>query len=151
LFDSEKRIALPAWKRRIGFVFQDNRLFPHLSVKNNLAYGRFMNGLARDPSHEAHVIQMLDIEKLLARDIGDLSGGEQQRVAIGRALLAKPQLLLLDEPMSSLDANRKREIQPYLLRLAAEGVPMIYVSHDADEIAELAGRIVTVENGIARI
>jgi molybdate transport system ATP-binding protein len=94
---------------------------------------------------------MLDIEKLFARDIGDLSGGEQQRVAIGRALLAKPQLLLLDEPMSSLDANRKREIQPYLLRLAAEGVPMIYVSHDADEIAQLADRIVTVENGTARI
>lgn len=150
LFDSEKRISLPAWQRRIGFVFQDNRLFPHLSVKNNLAYGRFMNGLGRDPFHEAHVITMLDIEKLLARDIGELSGGEQQRVAIGRALLTKPQLLLLDEPMSSLDANRKREIQPYLLRLAAEGVPMIYVSHNADEIAELAGFVVSVEHGIAR-
>ena len=150
LFDSEKRISLPAWQRRIGFVFQDNRLFPHLSVKNNLAYGRFMNGLGHDPFHEAHVITMLDIEKLLARDIGELSGGEQQRVAIGRALLTKPQLLLLDEPMSSLDANRKREIQPYLLRLAAEGVPMIYVSHNADEIAELAGFVVSVEHGIAR-
>ncbi len=150
LFDSEKRISLPAWQRRIGFVFQDNRLFPHLSVKNNLAYGRFMNGLGHDPFHETHVITMLDIEKLLARDIGELSGGEQQRVAIGRALLTKPQLLLLDEPMSSLDANRKREIQPYLLRLAAEGVPMIYVSHNADEIAELAGFVVSVEHGIAR-
>lgn len=150
LFNSEKGIALPAWKRRIGFVFQDSRLFPHLSVKNNLAYGRFMNGLPRDAAHEAHVIAMLDIQDLLARDSGALSGGEQQRVAIGRALLAKPRLLLLDEPMSSLDDKRKAEIKPYLLRLATEGVPMIYVSHDADEIAELAGQVVSVDHGRAR-
>lgn len=149
LFDSQKHLGVPAWRRRIGFVFQDSRLFPHLSVKNNLTYGRIMNGLKRDTSHEAHVISLLDIENLLARDIGDLSGGEQQRVAIGRALLAKPQLLLLDEPMSSLDEDRKREIQPYLLRLANEGVPMIYVSHDADEIAKLARHVVKVERGVA--
>ena len=149
LFDSQHNINQPAWRRRIGFVFQDNRLFPHLSVKNNLHYGRVMNRLSRDPAHEDHVITMLDIGALLERGVADLSGGEQQRVAIGRALFAKPQLLLLDEPMSSLDEKRKREIQPYLLRLAAEGVPMIYVSHDADEIAKLAGHVIKVEHGRA--
>lgn len=149
LFDSKAKVNDPAWRRHIGFVFQDNRLFPHLSVKNNLHYGRVMNRLSRDPAHEDHVITMLDIGALLERGVADLSGGEQQRVAIGRALFAKPQLLLLDEPMSSLDEKRKREIQPYLLRLAAEGVPMIYVSHDADEIAKLAGHVIKVENGRA--
>ena len=147
LYDSAAAVNRPAWRRHIGFVFQDNRLFPHLSVKHNLHYGRVMNRLPRDVAHEDHVITMLNIGALLQRGVGDLSGGEQQRVAIGRALLAKPLLLLLDEPMSSLDHNRKQEIEPYLLRLAAEGVPMIYVSHDADEIARLAGHIVLVEAG----
>ena len=151
LFDSQHNINQPAWRRRIGFVFQDNRLFPHLSVKQNLHYGRVMNRLPRDHAHENHVIAMLDIGALLPRGISDLSGGEQQRVAMGRALLSKPLLLLLDEPMSSLDQARKREIQPYLLRLAQEGVPMIYVSHDADEIAQLAGCVLHVAHGQASL
>lgn len=150
LFDSARNISLPAHRRRVGYVFQDSRLFPHLSVKNNLSYGRVMNALSRDPAHEAHVIALLDIGHLLGRNIDDLSGGEKQRVAIGRALLAKPRLLLLDEPMSSLDAARKQEIRPYLLRLAQEGLPMIYVSHDADEIAALAGCVIRVERGHAQ-
>lgn len=151
LFDKAHNIDLPAHRRRIGFVFQDSRLFPHLSVKNNLSYGRVMNGLPRDDAHQAHVIAMLDIERLLDRSVDDLSGGEKQRVAIGRALLAKPRLLLLDEPMSSLDDARKQEILPYLLRLAGEGVPMIYVSHDADEIAQLAGCVIRVVHGVAHM
>ena len=150
LFESARGIDVPPHRRRIGFVFQDSRLFPHLSVKNNLAYGRVMNGFSRDRAHEAHVIAMLDIGHLLDRSIDDLSGGEKQRVAMGRALLAQPQLLLLDEPMSSLDEARKREVLPYLLRLSAEGVPMIYVSHDADEIAQLSRCVIRVENGCAQ-
>lgn len=149
LFDSHERIDVPPFRRRIGFVFQDSRLFPHLSVRNNLAYGRVMNRLAKDPAHEAHVIDLLNIGALLNRDTTELSGGEQQRVAMGRALLARPELLLLDEPLSSLDEARKNEILPFLLRLANEGVPMIYVSHDADEVAQLAGCIVHVKNGHA--
>lgn len=149
LFDKAGQIDVPAHRRRIGFVFQDSRLFPHLSVKNNLAYGRVMNALARDRAHEAHVIELLDIGHLLERSVDDLSGGEKQRVAIGRALLAKPRLLLLDEPMSSLDEARKQDILPYLIRLGGEGVPMIYVSHDADEIAQLARCIVRVVHGRA--
>lgn len=150
LFDARRGIDAPPHKRRIGFVFQDTRLFPHLSVKNNLAYGRVMNSLPKDLAHEAHVIALLDIGHLLTRSTDDLSGGEKQRVAIARALLAKPQLLLLDEPLSSLDLARKQEILPYLQKLSGEGVPMIYVSHDEDEIAQLAGCIVRVENGHAR-
>lgn len=150
LFDAQRSIDTPPHKRRIGFVFQDTRLFPHLSVKNNLAYGRVMNSLPKDSSHEAHVIELLDIDHLLTRSTDDLSGGEKQRVAIARSLLAKPQLLLLDEPLSSLDLARKQEILPYLLKLSDEGVPMIYVSHAEDEIAQLAGCVVHVENGHAR-
>ena len=150
LYDSARGIDLPPHRRRIGFVFQDSRLFPHLSVEKNLAYGRAMNRLPHDPAHAAHVIALLDIAALRGRSTAELSGGEQQRVAIGRALLAKPHLLLLDEPMSSLDAARKQEIEPYLRRLAAEGVPMLYVSHDADEIARLAGCVVQIAAGRTR-
>ena len=151
LFDSARGVELPPWQRKIGFVFQDNRLFPHLNVRHNINYGRFMNRLRRDQAHESHVVDMLDIGPLLDRNTDDLSGGEKQRVAIARALLAKPQLLLLDEPLSSLDEARKQEIAPYLRRLAREGVPMLYVSHDADEIAQLSGCLVTVSRGHARM
>lgn len=151
LFDSAKGIHVPPWQRRIGFVFQDNRLFPHLNVRHNIAYGRVMNRLKHDRAHENHVIDMLDIAPLLERDTDALSGGEKQRVAIARALVAKPHLLLLDEPMSSLDEARKQDIAPYLRRLAREGVPMLYVSHDADEIAQLSGCIVNVSRGFARM
>jgi molybdate transport system ATP-binding protein len=148
LYDSAKRIDLPAHRRRIGTVFQEGRLFPHLSVAQNLDYGRFMSGVAADPAERERVIALLDIGALLKRRPGHLSGGERQRVAIGRALLQKPRLMLLDEPLASLDRRRKLEILPYLARLRDEAhVPMIYVSHLAGEIQKLASQVVRIEDG----
>lgn len=148
LFDSAARIHVPAHRRNIGYVFQDGRLFPHLSVAHNLGYGRWMKGLPFDTEAQRRVVAMLDIAPLLGRHPGRLSGGERQRVAIGRALLMKPQLLLLDEPLASLDAARKAEILPYLERLRDEvGVPMVYVSHQADEARRLATAVVRIEAG----
>jgi molybdate transport system ATP-binding protein len=147
LFDSAKRISVPVHKRRIGYVFQDARLFPHMSVKRNLTYGRSMNRLATNAKQEAHVVNMLDIGPLLVRRPGRLSGGEKQRVAIGRALLLRPNLLLLDEPLASLDDSRKAEIFPYLERLRDAGIPMIYVSHAFDEVKRIADHVVHLANG----
>lgn len=148
LYDRSKRIDLPAYRRRIGYVFQDARLFPHLSVAQNLDYGRRMNFLDRDDADEKRITDMLDIGHLLLRRPGGLSGGERQRVALGRALLAKPRLLLLDEPMGALDEARKAEIMPYLIRLRDEGdVPMVLVSHDADEMRQLATNVVLLKGG----
>jgi molybdate transport system ATP-binding protein len=148
LFDSAARIDVPAYRRRIGYVFQEGRLFPHLTVAKNLDYGRRMNGLAEDPAHAQRVIELLDIKHLLERRPGRLSGGERQRVAIGRALLMQPRLLLLDEPLASLDGARKREILPYLERLRDEArIPMVYVSHHAGELRRLASSVVRIEGG----
>ncbi|QUS38179.1 molybdenum ABC transporter ATP-binding protein [Tardiphaga alba] len=148
LYDRSKHIDLPAYRRRIGYVFQDARLFPHLSVAQNLDYGRRMNFLNRDDADEKRITDMLDIGHLLERRPGGLSGGERQRVALGRALLAKPRLLLLDEPMGALDDARKAEIMPYLIRLRDEGdVPMVLVSHDADEMRQLATNVVLLKGG----
>jgi molybdate transport system ATP-binding protein len=148
LFDTGARIDVPAWRRHVGVVFQEGRLFPHLSVKHNVDYGRWMSGHAADAAIFAHVVELLDIGPLLARRPGKLSGGERQRVAIGRALLMRPRLLLLDEPLASLDAARKSEILPYLERLRDEArVPMVYVSHDAREVQRVATRVVTMEVG----
>jgi molybdate transport system ATP-binding protein len=146
-FDSDAKIDVPVHRRRIGYVFQEGRLFPHLSVRQNLVFGRWMRGLARDKTHEEQVIDLLGIGQLLTRRPGTLSGGEKQRVAIGRALIAKPRLLLLDEPLASLDEARKSEILPYLERLKAEGVPMIYVSHHGAEVAQLAESVVLIHHG----
>ncbi len=148
LFDSASGVSVAAHRRRVGYVFQDGRLFPHLSVRANLVFGRWMSGIARDPAEEAHVIDLLGIDRLLARRPGSLSGGEKSRVAIGRALLMKPRLLLLDEPMASLDEARKVEIMPYLERLRDEArVPMVYVSHAADEVRRLASQVVRLDHG----
>ncbi len=148
LFDDKARVNVPAWKRRIGTVFQEGRLFPHLSVRHNLDYGRWMSGLAADAKAFGHVADLLDIGQLLDRRPGKLSGGERQRVAVGRALLMRPRLLLLDEPLASLDAARKGDILPYLERLRDEGsVPMIYVSHDPAEVKRIASRVVRLEAG----
>ena len=148
LFDSAKRINVPVWQRRIGYVFQDGRLFPHLSVTHNLNYGRWVGGHAADAAAFAHVVELLDIGHLLDRRPGKLSGGERQRVAVGRALLMQPRLLLLDEPLASLDAGRKDDILPYLERLRDEAkVPMIYVSHDASEVKRVASRVVRLDGG----
>ncbi|HWL30937.1 MAG TPA: molybdenum ABC transporter ATP-binding protein [Xanthobacteraceae bacterium] len=148
LFDSQARINVPAHRRRIGTVFQEGRLFPHMTVAQNLDYGRWMSGVSIDPADREHIIDMLNIGALLKRRPGHLSGGERQRVAFGRALLMKPRLLLLDEPVASLDRARKLEILPYLARLRDEAkVPMIYVSHQAGEIQRLCSQVVRIEDG----
>ena len=148
LFDSATGINVPAWRRRIGYVFQEGRLFPHFSVKRNLDYGRWVSGHASDPRQLSNVIDLLNIGHLLDRRPGKLSGGERQRVAVGRALLMQPRLLLLDEPLASLDAARKHDILPYLERLRDEArVPLIYVSHNAAEIKRIASRVVRLDSG----
>ena len=148
LDDTGARLHVPAHCRRIGYVFQDARLFPHLDVRQNLNYGRRMNRLAEDPAQHRRVTDLLDIGRLLDRRPGQLSGGERQRVALGRALLAQPRLLLLDEPLGSLDEERKEEILPYLVRLRDEAsIPMVYVSHDADEMRQLATQVVMLKRG----
>jgi molybdate transport system ATP-binding protein len=141
-------IHVPPHRRRIGYVFQDARLFPHLNVRANLDYGRRMNALPHDAANEARIIQLLGIEPLLDRRPGALSGGERQRIAFGRALLSQPKLLLLDEPLGSLDGERKAEILPYLFRLRDEvGVPMVYVSHDVGELRQLASHVIILKQG----
>jgi molybdate transport system ATP-binding protein len=142
LFDHHSRIHLAPYKRGIGYVFQDSRLFPHLNVEGNLLYARTINGLKNDIRH---IIDMLDIQKLLHRSVHSLSGGEKQRIAIGRALFSNPKLLLLDEPLSSLDENRKSEILPYLLKLKQiSNIPMIYVSHSMHEIERIADSVMEI-------
>jgi molybdate transport system ATP-binding protein len=148
LFDPNTRVNISPHRRHIGYVFQEGRLFPHLTVRRNLDYGRFMNRLARDLNDERRIVDLLDVGHLLNRRPATLSGGERQRVAIGRALLTRPQLLLLDEPLASLDAPRKGEILPYLVRLRDDvGVPMIYVSHQPEEVKQIANEVVRIEAG----
>jgi molybdate transport system ATP-binding protein len=151
LFDSSSGTNVPVHRRRIGYVFQEGRLFPHLTVARNLDYGRRMSALAPDPAEMGRIVSLLDIGQLLDRRPGRLSGGERQRVAVGRALLMRPHLLLLDEPLASLDELRKREILPYLERLRDEArVPMVYVSHNAAELARLATSVVWLDAGEVR-
>ncbi|MCE0505158.1 molybdenum ABC transporter ATP-binding protein [Roseivivax sp. GX 12232] len=147
LFDAERRRDLPVHRRRLGYVFQESRLFPHLNVRQNLLYGRRARHL-RGEGDLAHVTELLGLGPLLDRRPGALSGGEAQRVAIGRALLSEPRMLLMDEPLAALDAPRKGEILPYLERLRAEtGLPILYVSHNLSEVARLATHLVVLEGG----
>ena len=148
LIDTAKAIAMPPHKRRIGYVFQDARLFPHLSVAGNLGFGEWFTPREERYASKAQILELLGIGHLLSRKPRDLSGGEKQRVAIGRALLASPRLLLMDEPLASLDQKRKDEIMPYLERLRDEiRIPIVYVSHSVAEVMRLASDIAVLSEG----
>lgn len=150
LLDTELGIDVPSHKRRIGLVYQDAQLFPHMNVQQNLAFGqRFARG--GEIANAAALIRTLGIEHLLDRRIAGLSGGERQRVAIGRALLAGPRALLLDEPLASLDRERKQEILPLIEEIeATTRIPVIYVSHALEEVVRLAAQVVVLDEGKVR-
>jgi molybdate transport system ATP-binding protein len=167
LTDTEAGVFIPARRRRVGYVFQEGRLFPHLTVRQNLLYGSWFapkratlapvtpspasgggSGWGRSGADLDHVVDLLGIAGLLGRRPTNLSGGEKQRVAIGRALLARPRLLVMDEPLASLDEARKAEILPYIERLRdAAGVPIVYVSHAIAEVTRLATTLVVLSEG----
>lgn len=148
LYNSESGVDVPARHRRVGYVFQDARLFPHLSVRNNLRYGEWLRPKAERYVKLDTVLELLALGPLLQRRPATLSGGERQRVAIGRALLCSPRILLMDEPLSALDGARKRDILPYLERLRDEmHLPIVYVSHALEEVARLADTVVLLHDG----
>jgi molybdate transport system ATP-binding protein len=148
VLDTSSGVFVPPQHRRVGYVFQDARLFPHMTVEKNLLFGWRRSAVRAEPDEIARVIAMLGLSHLMARYPAALSGGEKSRVALGRALLASPEILLLDEPLAALDAARRNEILPYLERLRDEAkLPMIYVSHALDEVARLAHAIVVLKDG----
>jgi molybdate transport system ATP-binding protein len=148
LVDTERSIFVPAHKRRVGYVFQDGLLFPHLTVRRNLAYGRWFTPRAERFGTFEEIVGLLGLAHLLDRSPRRLSGGEKQRVAIGRALLASPRLLLMDEPLASLDEARKSETLPYIERLRDElSVPIVYVSHSLAEVERLTSHIARLDGG----
>ena len=146
LFSSAKRIDLPARERRIGYVPQDSLLFPNMSVRGNILYGR----------HEAgdfeSLVTILELHDLLDRRVDKLSGGEKQRVAIARALMTRPSILLLDEPLAGVDRERRDVILPYILRIRKElRVPLVYVTHDLDQMTSIADRLLRLDRGLASV
>jgi len=149
LIDTERRVFVPRHRRRVGYVFQDSRLFPHLSVRQNLVYGRwFSRGAGGVAGDFGSIVELLGIGALIERRPDSLSGGEKQRVAIGRALLSSPRLLLLDEPLASLDAHRKNEVLEYIELLRDEiRIPVVYVSHSVEEVVRLADTVVLLSAG----
>ena len=148
LVDTERGVFVPKHRRRVGYVFQEGRLFPHLTVRQNLTFGRWFTPKRERKLGLDQVLDLLGIGHLLDRRPGALSGGEKQRVAIGRALLTSPRLLLMDEPLASLDETRKEEILPFIERLRDEAqVPIIYVSHSLSEVARLATTVVMLVEG----
>ena len=148
LFDSVKRIDVRPEHRRVGYVFQDALLFPHLDVSANLTYGQRLRASSQRVIHEDHVVELLGLAALLDRRPRTLSGGERQRVAIGRALLAQPRILLMDEPLASLDQARKLEILDYIERLRDDlHIPIVYVSHSVEEVKRLANAVVLLSQG----
>jgi molybdate transport system ATP-binding protein len=153
LTDTASRRSAPAHLRRVGYVFQDARLFPHLTVRQNLEYGRwFAKSRDTGPITFDALVALLDLGHLLARHPVRLSGGEHRRVALGRALLSNPRLLLLDEPLGSLEVSKRQEVLPYLDSLMAElKLPIIYVTHDWEEVRERANVVVHMEDGRARM
>ena len=148
VFDSQSGINKPVHQRRVGLVFQDGRLFPHMSVEQNLNYAFKLNAHQKQLIQPAEIMKLLALETLKKQQPHQLSGGEKQRVALGRALLSSPRLLMLDEPLASLDEKLKQQILPYL-KLVAENIniPMLYVSHSMDEILQLTSDIIYIENG----
>ncbi|HET6757386.1 MAG TPA: molybdenum ABC transporter ATP-binding protein [Burkholderiales bacterium] len=150
LFDHARKITVPPNKRRVGYVFQDGNLLPHLSVQQNLRYGMFFNGTQERFTEFDQIVDLLDLSRFLQRKPGSLSGGERKRVAIGRALLASPRLLLMDEPLAQLDNARKSEILYYIERLRDEvKIPIVYVSHSIEEVVRLADTVVVMSEGQA--
>lgn len=148
LLDTKAGVFVPAYRRKLGYVFQEPRLFPHLNVKQNLIYGRWFASKTRAADDLSRITQLLGMEALLERRPAGLSGGEKQRVAIGRALLSYPRMLLMDEPLSALDEARKAEILPYLERLRDElRLPILYVSHSGSEVARLADQVIAMDQG----
>jgi molybdate transport system ATP-binding protein len=148
LFDGEEAIHVPARKRRFGYVFQEGRLFPHLTVRKNLTYSRLFGIGEATPAEFDHIVELLGLGDLLERRPAQLSGGEKQRVAIGRALLARPRMLLLDEPLASLDAQRRHEIMQYIELMRDEvRIPIVYVSHSVEEVVRLAATVVLMSSG----
>ncbi len=146
--DEARKLFVPLSRRPIGYVFQEPRLFPHLTIRSNLLYGWKRTPKNERKIHLDQVVQTLDLEPLLSRYPGRLSGGEQQRVAIGRALLTSPRLLLMDEPLSSLDIHRKREVFPLIRRLNTEfHIPIIYVTHALQEVMQLAHTLLLLKDG----
>lgn len=146
--DDATRTQVPAERRRIGYVFQDARLFPHYDVLGNLRYGARRAREVRAYAAFDEIVALLGLERLLAQRPHELSGGERQRVALGRALLSQPQLLILDEPLASLDVARREEVLPYLERLRDRyAVPMLYVSHQYDEVLRLATHVWLLDGG----
>ena len=148
LLDTAARRWLPPHRRRLGYIFQEGRLFPHMTVRQNLLYGRWFAPRDARTENLGRVVEMLGVGHLLDRRPGALSGGEKQRVAIGRALLAGPRLILADEPLAALDEARKAEILPYFERLRDEvSVPILYVSHSSAEVARLATTVIALQAG----
>ena len=148
LFDRNAAVHLPPRHRRIGYVPQDLALFPHLSVQANLFYGQRQPQPEKEAFSLEHVAAVMEIAALLGRDVTTLSGGEQQRVAFARAILSAPRLLLLDEPMSSLDSRLKARLLPFLHRIREEfKIPLIYVTHDASELRALCDEVILFEGG----
>lgn len=153
LFDSAAGVAVPTWRRRVGYVFQDARLLPHLSVRHNLLFGRWLRrreiaAAGTGAIALEHVVDVLNLGHLLGRRPAALSGGEKQRVGIGRALLSCPRLLLMDEPLASLDHARRLEVLDYLNRIRHElRLPVLYVTHAVDEVMRLADQVVLFQEG----
>ena len=145
VFNAGSRVNVPPHRRHVGYVSQDVSLFPHLNVRRNVLYGQRRGGKLAIET----VAAMLEIGALLDRDVGGLSGGEKQRVALGRALMSAPDVLLLDEPLAAVDLELRRRILPYLERVRDEvGVPMIYVTHDRDEARRFGDRVLLLDRGV---
>lgn len=148
LFDADAQVCLPSHQRHIGLVFQDGQLFPHMTVQQNLLYGYRHISPEKRRFELAHVATLLELEPLIQRKVGQLSGGEKQRVALGRAILYSPQLLLLDEPLAALDQRLKEQILPFLVRIRDEiNIPMLYVTHQPAELTFLQADIRYMQDG----